>query len=278
MVARVIPGAVVAVVTVLTLAGCGRHASKETSLNLDTLALGPERQVLPLTRPSVSEAIDAAGGLTAWKQCTKIQANATVKASARDGAYYLTEQNFVICPWSDAIQVTAHEPWADFVWGIVGGQYYAPQVNGALDVSPLANERSEYAEAVLRIVTAPVRMLDEGVVLTPRPAAVQIDGQWYLPVDVTYRTAAGENKERDSAAGSEQVRWTKSTYFQNQSRPVVDMIWLGDPDAQKYLLVRGYDYTRKEAGGVLIPATIEVFQSDADANFGPRLARISLEQ
>jgi hypothetical protein len=286
MVTRVVSSAVLIVLTVLTLTGCGRQASKESSPDLDLLATGPDRKVLPTSRPCVSEAIDAAGGMAAWKQCTKIEAGATVTVCARAGGFYLTEQDFVICPWSDAIGVTAHEPRADFVWQVVGGRYYAPRADPNLDVSPLGGRCGDYADAVLQITTAPVRMLDDGVVLTPRPATVQITGQWYLPVDVTYRASGdspkAERLEDRGAAGARShpgaVRWTQSVYFQNQSRPVVDMIWLGDPDSQKFLIVRGYDYARREAGDVLIPTKIDVFQSDPDANIGPRLALVDLKQ
>jgi len=285
MVARVISGAVVVVVAVVTLTGCGRQASRRSAPDLSLLATGPDRQVLPTIRPGVSEALDAAGGLAAWKQCTRIEAGATVTACARDGCFYLTEQDFVICPWSDAIQVTAREPRAAFAWQVVGGQYYPPRADPNLDVSPLQGVRGDYAEAVLQIVTAPVRMLDDGVVLTPRPAVSQIDGQWYLPIDVAYRGAAENLKTRRTGNGAntgvETFRptyWTQSVYFQDQRRPLVNMIWLGDPDAHKFLVVRGYNYARPAAGGVLIPTKIEVFQSDADASIGPRLALIDLKQ
>ncbi len=285
MVMRVVQSAVAVGVTVLILTGCGRQAAKESAPDLRLLATGPDRQVLPTTRPAASEAIDATGGLAAWKQCTEIDAGATVTACARDGSVYLTEQDFAICPWSDAIQVTAHEPRADFVWQVVGGRYYTPAADPDLDVSPLGGARADYADAVLRIITAPVRMLDEGVVLTPRPALAQIAGKWYLPIDVTSRASADspvtEGNTTNATGGvpnqPDSVHWTQSIYFQNQTRPIVDMMWLGNPEAQKFLVVRGYDYARKQAGGILLPTKIEVFQSDPAANIGPRLALIDMK-
>jgi hypothetical protein len=56
----------------------------------------------------------------------------------------------------------------------------------------------------------------------------------------------------------------------------VDLIWLGNPALEKYLMVRGYDYV-KAAAGVLVPTKIEVFQSDSGANIGARLALIDLK-
>jgi len=277
MVTRVVRRGVLVVLTALTLAGCGRQVSKESSPNLDLLATGPDRKVLPMPRPCVSAATDAAGGLAAWKQSRKIELGGIVTACACDGSFYLTQQDFVVCPWSDAIQVTAHEPQADFVWQVVGGQYHAPQADPSLDVSPLSGSHSDYAEAVLQITTAPVRMLEDGVVLTPRPATVQIAGQWYLAIEAKYRaqTTSSNEKGQDKVAGG--PYWTQGIYFQNAGNSLVDMIWLGDPAARKFLIVRGYDYARGVVGGVLTPTKIEVFQSDPDANIGPRIALVDLK-
>ena len=277
MVARVMPSAVLIVLTSLTLTGCGRQVSKESAPNFDLLATGPAQKVLPTVRPGVSEAVDAAGGLETWKQCTRIEFGAVVKACARDGSFYLTQQDFVLCPWSDAIQVTAHEPQAEFVWQVVGGRYYLPQVDPDLDVSPLGSERCDYAYAVLQIVTAPARMLENGLVLTPRPAVVQIDGQWYRPIDAQHAEKDNSGAKARGKGGVE-PHWTQSIFFQDQSRPLVDMIWLGDPDARKYLIVRGYDYAKVTGSDVKVPTKIEVFQSDPDANLGPRLALVDLKR
>ena len=123
----------------------------------------------------------------------------------------------------------------------------------------------DYADAVLQIATAPVRMLEGNGMLTGRPAVVQIAGQWYLPIDAKYQPA--------------QSHWTQGIYFQSQDWVgLVDMIWLGDPVTQKYLIVRGYDYTQRADGGMKIPTKIEVFQSDPDANIGPRLALVDLKR
>ena len=271
MVTRVMQSAVLIVLTSLTLTGCGRQASKESSPNFDLLATGPDQKVLPTVRPGVSEAVDAAGGLETWERCKKIEFGAVVMACARDGCFYLAQQDFVLCPWSNAIQVTAHEPRADFVWQVVSGRYYLPPADPNLDVSPLGSEPCDYAYAVLQIVTAPARMLEDGFVLTPRPTVVQNDGQWYLPIDAKYA-----EKARDK--GGIESHWTQSIFFQDQNRPLVDMIWLGDPDAKKFLIVRGYDYANVAGSGVKTPTKIEVFQSDPDANIGPRLALVDLKR
>jgi hypothetical protein len=260
------------------LTGCGRQVSKGPSRDLDLPAAGPDRKTLPTPSPLVSAALDATGGLAAWQQSGKIEFHATVTACERNGCFYLTEHDFVVCPWSDAIQVTAHEPRADFAWQVVGGRYRAPQADPNLDVSPLRDSCCDYAGAVLQIVTAPVRMLGDKVELSRRPAPIQIGGQWCLPIDAKL---GGKDAGSRTEGGHEAVaepHWTQGVYFQNQDRSLVDMVWLANPAAQRFLLVRGYDYTRMAGTSVLIPAKIEVFHSGPETECGPRLALIDLKQ
>jgi len=273
MVARVIQSAVLIVLTSLMLTGCGRQVSQESAQDLNLLATGPDHKALPTPRPFVAAALDAAGGLTAWEQCQRIEFRAEVTECQRDGCYYLTEHDFVLCPWSDAIQVTAHEPRADFTWQVVRGQYRAPQADPNLDVAPLKGLTGDYADAVLQIATAPVRMLGDNVRLTLAPAATKIAGHWYLPIDAKYEAGRAGSKEKAA-----EPYWTQGVYFQSQDGSRIDMIWLGNPATHKFVMVRGYDYARSVSGGVLIPTKIEVFQSDSDANLGPRFALLDLKQ
>jgi len=271
MVARVMPSAVLIVLTAVMLTGCGRQASKESTPDLNLLAIGPERQALPTPRPFVAAALDATGGLAAWEACKKIEFHAAVTACGRDGWYYLTEHDFVLCPWSEAVQVTAHEPRANLTWQVVRGQYHAAQGDPNADVSPLRSLSREYAEAVLRIATAPVRMLEDNALLSRRPATTQIAGQWYLPIDAKYQEQTGSQEK------TAEPYWAQGIYFQNLDRSLVDMIWLGNPVTHKFLIARGYDYAPSAGAGVLIPTKIEVFQSDPEANIGPRLALVDLK-
>ncbi len=266
MIARVMSSAVLIVLIALALTGCGRKAARESAPDLSLLATGPQRQPLPTPRAFVSAALDATGGLAAWERCRQIEFHAAVTACERDGCYYLTEHDFVVWPWSDSVQVTAREPRANLTWQIVRGRYHAARADPNTDVSPLRGLSREYADAVLQIATAPVRMLEDRVLLGPRPATVQIVGQWYLPIDAKF-------KEQTAAPD-----WTQGIYFQSVDRSVVDMIWLGNPVTHKFIIARGYDYAPATNGGVLIPTKIEVFQSDPDADIGPRLALVDLKQ
>jgi len=278
MISRVILHGVVVASAVLTLTGCGRQAAQGPLQDPDLLATSPDRETLPVPRPWVASALDATGGLGTWTQCRELELRTVVTAYQQDGSVYLTEHDFRVYPWSDAIQVSAHEPHAEVVCRIVSGEYSPPQGDLSQDVSPLSASYREYAEAVLQITTAPVRMLERSVVLTRRPSSVQIAGQWYHPVEATYqpRELVSREKGREKTVVVAPY-WTQGVYFQSQDKFLVDMIWLGKPAGRKFLVVRGYDYA-KSAGGVLIPTKIEVFQSDPDANLGPRLALIDLKQ
>lgn len=272
MVTRVMRIVALIVLTVLTLTGCGRQVSQGSAQDLNLLATGPDLKALPTPRPFVTAAFGATGGLAAWQQCKKIEFHAAVTACERDGCFYLTEHDFVLCPWSNAIQVTADEPRAHFTWQMISGQYRTPAADPNLDVSPLKGLERDYAEAMLQIVTAPVRMLQDNMEFTLAPAPVQVAGQWYLPINARYQTPKPTSKR----GATPDPYWTQGTYFQSQDRSLVEMIWLGNPATHKFILVRGYDYATSAGAGVLMPTKIEVFQSDPDANIGPRLALVDL--
>ncbi len=274
MVTRVMRSVAVIVLTALTLAGCGRQISQGSAQDFNLLAVSPDLKTLPTPRPFVAAAFDATGGLAAWQQCKKVEFHAAVTACERDGCFYLTEHDFVLCPWSDAIQVTADEPRAYFTWLMISGQYRTLPADPNLDVSPLKGLERDYAEAVLQIATAPVRMLQDNMEFTPAPAPVQVAGQWYLPINARYQAPKPASKSQTVP----EPYWTRGTYFQGQGRSVVDMIWLGNPATQKFVLVRGYDYATGPGSSVLMPTKIEVFRSDPDANIGPRLALVDLGQ
>jgi hypothetical protein len=273
MVSRVTQSAIVIVLTAMTLAGCGRQTTK-SSVDLSRPTAGPEAPTLAAPRPFVSAALEAAGSLAAWQQCGKIERHGAVTVGMANGSFYLTEHDFVVYPWSDAIQVTAYEPQADLTWEVVGEQYRPPQVDPNRDVSPLREWRREYADAVLQITTAPVRILQDNLEFTLAPTAVQIAGLWYLAINARYQAPKLPSRQESQA----EPYWTRGTYFQSQDNSRVDMIWLGNPATHKFILVRGYDYAVAADSGVLIPGKIEVFQSDPEANFGPRIARVDLGQ
>jgi len=273
MVTRVMQRAVWVVPIALILTGCGRQVSQESPRDRSLSATGLQRRTEPTARAVVAAAFEAAGGLAAWEQCRKIEFRATVTACEGDGCFYLTEHDFVLSPWANAIQVAAREPRASFTWQVAHGRPRGPQVDWSLDVSPLRDLSCDYADAVLQIVTAPVRMLEDPVSLKPAPTATRMAGQWYLPIDARYQARKAGPREKPAPP-----HWTLGIYFQSQDRSVVDALWLGNPDTRKYILVRGYDYAPDAGNSVLIPTKIEMFQSDPQAKTGPRLALIDLRR
>ncbi len=276
MVTRVICSAVSIALTTLALTGCGRQVANDSTWDPNLLATSPEPGSLPVPRPWVAAALDATGGLSAWTQCEKLTLPAVATAYDQDGSFYLTPQQFTIYPWSNALRVTAQEPGARFTWQVVCGRYEMPQGDRELDVCPLSGHYRDYAEAVLQIVTAPARMLDDNVVLTRRPGPVQIGGQWYYTIEAKHQPAETSGDGAGDRTATVEPCWTQGIYFQSRDRSLVDMIWLGNPATQKYLVVRGYDYAL--CAGVLIPTQIEVFESDPRASLGPRLALVDLKQ
>jgi hypothetical protein len=231
---------------------------------------------VPVPRPWALPVVDAAGGLSNWTKCTKLELRGIVAAYQQDGSYYLTEHNFDIYPWSAAIRVSAREPGTSFECQLYRAEYRPPAEDPNQDVSPLRTLYRDYAEAVLQITTAPVRMLEESAMLTQTPSAVQIGGRWYQPMTAQFTARAGSRGSWLRKPVTAEPYWTQGTYFESQDKSLVDMIWLGNPAAQKFLMVRGYDYMPM-ADGVLVPTRIEIYQSDADANLGPQLVLVNLE-
>jgi len=278
MITRVTGRAVLVALASLTLAGCGRQA-RDPSRDLDLLATGPDSATLSAAPPHVAAAIEATGGVTAWTQCTKLKFDAVVTAYQSDGGFYLTRHRFYVCPWGDAIQVSAPEPQNGFACRIVEGRYQRLDGEDKVDVSPLSAFYRDYAEAVLQITTAPARMLSDGATLLRKPMPVMISGAWYFPIEAKYpaRQIAAKGAGREKTTVVEPY-WTQGIYFQNQAGSLIDTIWLGNPNTQRFLVVRGYNYARIVSNGVLIPTKIEIFQSDVEAVQGQRLALIDLKQ
>jgi hypothetical protein len=278
MTTRVVYRAIVIVSAALTLSGCGRQAAKDSASEMDLLAISPAPGSLVAPAPAVTEALDATGGLTAWTRTKKLRFRAVVTAYRPDGSSYLTEHDFIVCPWSSAIQISGREPQMELMFRIAEGRYSLLKGDAAKDVSPLSARYRDYAEAVLQATTTPVRMLDDNVSLLPTPLPVMIVGQWYHRIEAKFKARTIPAKDEKEEPITIEPYWTDGIYFQNQSGSCIDMIWLANPAAQNYILVRGYDYARIVNDGVLIPTKIEVFQSDAEASQGRRLALVDLKR
>lgn len=278
MMPRVTRGAVLIALAMLVVAGCDRQVAKNSSSDLDLPATGVDLGSLPAPPPHVSAALNATGSPAAWTQCKWLKFDAVVTANQPDGGYYLTEHKFSICPWGNAILMAAQEPQTGLTCRIVDGQCRLTG-ESKTDVSPLSVCYRDYAEAVLQIATAPARLLDKNVTLLRKPLPVMISGEWYYPIEAKYEArqivSKGLGREKTTVV---EPYWTQGIYFQRQNGSLVDIIWLGNPAAEKFILVRGYDYARIVKDGVLVPTKIEIFKSDAEAVRGQRLALVDLKQ
>jgi len=263
----------------LALTGCERQATPDPSMGLDLPAISPDQTTLPPPPPHVVAAMDATGGAAAWMQASRLTFSAVVTAYQSDGSFYLTEHRFDLCPWGNAVQVSAQEPQTGLTCRIMDGQYRLLAGEAEADVSPLSVCYRDYAEAEFEIATAPVRMLDGNVTLLRRPMPLMISGAWYYPIEAKFEA----QKIVSKGGGPEDVAtvepyWTQGVYYQNQNGSRVDVIWLGNPTTQKFLIVRGYNYAPVVKDGVWIPTKVEIFQSDAEAVQGQRLALIDLKR
>jgi len=128
-----------------------------------------------------------------------------------------------------------------------------------VDALPVAIENRHLADAILNIITAPVRFLDKSFTFTKVPQPVKIEGQWYYPI------------ERERIFIGAIPYWSKVVFYQNRDTSLVDMLWFA---GEKFLAVRGYDYREVEKKGVAVPTRIEIFRTDADGVLQERLVKI----
>jgi hypothetical protein len=257
----------------LLMTGCGQQVAETPQGDVNLLATGPDSEALVAPPDYISEVLEASGGLTLWKQQPRLRASGVVRLYRPDGSFYLTEHEVEVYPWSNAIRIEADEPRARFVWQLTEGRYQVLEGNAPLDVSPLAGSYGAYADAVLQIVTAPVRLLDDEVELYREPTPVRMEGVWYQRITAKYGQPGTVLKPGDASTTTD---WTDGIYFWNRAAGLVDMIWLGNAATREYLLVRGYDYTPEREGGLRVPSKVEVFRADAEGNAQERLAQLDV--
>jgi hypothetical protein len=74
---------------------------------------------------------------------------------------------------------------------------------------------------------------------------------------------------------------SKAVFYQDRDSSLVDMLLFADMTGEKFLAVRGYDYTevvrmdsQGEKEGVRVPVRIEIFRTDTRGNLQERLVKI----
>jgi len=234
----------------------------------------PPVQSISVGSDEAARAIDATGGLDAWKNTKMLQLDCVVTFYQTDGSFYLTEQHYEVHPWLNSIQISADEPQGVFVWKLSNGQFNVLRGPGQIDALPKAVPSRCFAEVILNIITAPVRFLDGSVGAVREPpvqcnsiqsAPVKMQGKWYYPIN---------RQGKDLTA-----RISDAVFYQDRDSSLVDMIRLaclssGAAREKPVQYVRGYDYQEVEKGAPLVPTRIEIFETDARDRTQKRLVKI----
>ena len=248
-------------VGIFIIAGCEQQHEED----VDVLALTREAEVISIPSNEAMEALEATGGMNAWKKTTQLQLDCVVTFYQPDGSFYLTEQSYKVYPWSNSIQISADETQGKFVWQWSEGQFDVLQGAGQIDALSKAVPSCCFAEVILNIITAPTRFLDGSVEFSKQSAPVKIQGKWYYPI-------VRQNKDA-------LIRLSGAVFYQDRSSSLVDMIRLACMDTgavtgQSVQYVRGYDYEVAKKGTPSIPTRIEILETDARDRSQKRLVKI----
>ena len=223
----------VVLTTVGLIAGC-QHK------DVNVLAREPNLQGTFIPSGYQSRAAEAAGGIDAWAKVTKLQLDSLVTFYQPDGSFYLTRQKYII--------------------EVLKGGTRIPNAKSVIDNQCLA-------EAILSIVTAPVRFLDTSVDFTKNVNPIKIQGQWYYPL------------VRQTRADIESIlRIPKAVFYQNRDNSIIEMVLIDCPGVNQFLTVRGYDYKEIKDGKIIVPQRIEIFLTDSQNSSQRRLVKIDIKQ
>jgi hypothetical protein len=139
----------------------------------------------------------------------------------------------------------------------------------------------DFAELVLKIVTAPAGFCDKTTNLLVPPNPVRFGGLWYQPIELVAQKLPdfGNPPAADKGDGQKTINpyWSRIVFFQNQDSSLVEIVWFADVAAQKYIAVRGYDYAAVSNAGVFVPHKIEIFRSDPQFGLRDRLVQIDVK-
>ncbi len=248
------------------LMGCQQEYEENVA---DTLAIGPDIQMTSVAPDYVVKAIEAVGGWDAWAGTKELQLDCVVTFYQPDGSFHLTEQHHVVYPWSNSIQISGREPQGRFVWQLKKGKFDVLQESGQSDAIPVAIGSNHFAEMILSIVTIPARFLDELAEFSKETTGIKIQGQWYYPITRLNRPAIGTGLE-----SKPDFILSKAVFYQDRDSSLIDLLVFDFTNGGSNFAVRGYDYTKVEKNGVLIPAKIEIFRADANGNLRERLVKI----
>ena len=248
------------------LMGCQRKYEENV---VDTLDSVPNIQMTSVAPDYVIKAIEAVGGWNAWSRTKELQLDCVVTFYQPDGSFHLTEQHHVVYPWSNSIQISGLEPKGRFVWQLSKGKFEVLQEGGQSDALPVVIGSNHFAEMILSIMTIPARFLDESAEFSKESTGLKIQGQWYYPITRLSRSAVGTEIESEPA-----LVLSDAVFYQDSDSSLIDMLVFDFMGGNSHFAVRGYDYTKVEKNGVLVPAKIEIFSADSRGNLQQRLVTI----
>ncbi len=215
-----------------------------------------------------ARALDATGGLDAWQKARSFSMASVVAYYRVDRSTYLTEHGINVRPWSNTISISANEPQGQYQWDLQNGQF---TVQGpGKDVSLRQVSARDVAEAVLMLVTAPVRMLDSTARFDPSPEAVKLTGTWYEPLGRAYVP----DPEQEVVI---QPYWSSVIFYQNRNNGRIDTIMLDGGDGNVAIAVRGYDYVPVQGTKAMVPTKIEIYRTNARHDLEERLLQIAVQ-
>ena len=245
-------------------AGCQQRYEVKT---VNTLVSEPNIPTTSAPPAYVVKAIEAVGGMNAWIRTKKIQLESVVTFYQSDGSFHLTEQNYIVYPWSNSIQISAREPEGTYLWQLSRGKFEVLQKEGQRDALPVGISSNHFAELILSIMTIPARLYDEAAEFSRENSGLKIQGQWYFPIS---RLKSPTISEIQTTALSNAV------FFQDRDNFLIDMLLFDFAGEGSNLAVRGYDYMKVGKGGILVPARIEIFRADTRGNLQQRLVKIDV--
>ncbi len=244
---------------ILILAGCEQKQQEEVAV----LDVSPDSASLSASSDYAAEAIKAVGGIDAWSRTKELNLDCVVTFYQADGSSYLTEQHYDIYPWSNSIRISGQEPKGEYSWQLSKGRFESLKGGEGIGELPVAVGKRCMADMIVNIITVPARFLDQAVEFDRQSDAIKMHGRWYYSID-----------RRSKSVIESAPPYAEAVFYQDRDKSEVDMIRLACSERKKFFIVRGYDYTEVEKGGIVLPARIEILKSDAAGNQKDRLVRI----
>jgi len=247
---------------VMVFVGCQEQRKRPKA---DSLSVTGD---LPVTEQAAA-ALEVTGGLDTWKQTDSIDLSVVAAYYRSDGSSYLTEHVIAIRPWSNAVTVSSKEPLGLCQWDLAGGRFATTEGDRRQDVSGRQVSPRDMAEAVLLLVTAPVRMLDSTARFEQIPDAVKLEGTWYKRLA---RTWVPDPREKNLIS----PYWSNVIFYQRRAGGLVDTVLLTGGDDNAMLAVRGFDYIPASRTRAMVPTKMEIYRTDARGDLKERLVQLDV--